>query len=245
MAASLMSGLRLAEKPIAISFLDQSPVDISPLDNEDAPANSYGRTGKVSAGCVFWMKASNGAFSTIAQDHANCSVGSYTHGLLPMEAAAQKDDIAAILESGWVCEEDFEKIPRVTEKVNFIVYGPLEDAKTIPDVVLIRPNAFGLMVLKDAFPSMSMEGKPQCHIIALAKSHNQIAASVGCALSRVRTGMKQEEGTCALPGNLLPEVLNKVQETIRVDQVVAKYAAVDAKRFDRQPTQQKPTEREQ
>ena len=45
------------------------------------------------------------------------------------------------------------------------------------------------MVLSDAVPGLRIEGKPQCHIVAIAKEQGEVAASVGCALSRVRTGM--------------------------------------------------------
>ena len=44
------------------------------------------------------------------------------------------------------------------------------------------------MTLRDTFPEMPIEGKPQCHIVAMAKEQGQVAASVGCALSRTRTG---------------------------------------------------------
>ena len=53
-----------------------------------------------------------------------------------------------------------------------------------------------LMILKDAFPSLRIEGKPQCHIIAIAMESGEIAASVGSALSRARTGMRSDELTC-------------------------------------------------
>ena len=52
-----------------------------------------------------------------------------------------------------------------------------------------------MMVLSDALPGMRIEGKPQCHIVALAKEHGEVAASVGCALSRARTGMRPDEMT--------------------------------------------------
>ena len=57
-----------------------------------------GRTGRVAAGCVFWMHAPERTFSTAPADHANCSVGSYTHGLLSLEEAATHADIGALVE---------------------------------------------------------------------------------------------------------------------------------------------------
>ena len=70
---------------------------------------------------------------------------------------------------------------------------------------------------------MKIEGKPQCHIVALAKEDGELAASVGCALSRARTGMRPDEMTFALPGRQLAEVTEAVHRTAAVDSVVAKY----------------------
>ena len=39
------------------------------------------------------------------------------------------------------------------------------------------------MIVTDALPELRIEGKPQCHIIAVAHEHGRVAASVGCALS--------------------------------------------------------------
>ena len=45
-------------------------------------------------------------------------------------------------------------------------------------MVLVRLTAKSLMVLSDAVPGLRIEGKPQCHIVAIAKEHGEIAASV-------------------------------------------------------------------
>jgi uncharacterized protein (DUF169 family) len=87
------------------------------------------------------------------------------------------------------------------------------------------------MVLCDALPGLSIEGKPQCHIVALAKERGVPAASVGCALSRQRTGMRPEEMTCALPAGQLDTMVEAIERTSGIDAVVAGYAAEDARRF--------------
>ena len=87
------------------------------------------------------------------------------------------------------------------------------------------------MTLKDALPDLRIEGKPQCHIIAIAKEHGQVAASVGCALSRARTGMRPEEMTCAIPGGRLADVVEALEGAVTLDRMMASYAAADAKRF--------------
>jgi uncharacterized protein (DUF169 family) len=87
------------------------------------------------------------------------------------------------------------------------------------------------MVLHDAIPGMRMEGKPQCHIIAIAKEHNDVAASVGCMLSRVRTGLPNSQMTCAIPAARLAEVVERLKTTCQADMAVAAYAAEDSRRF--------------
>jgi uncharacterized protein (DUF169 family) len=86
------------------------------------------------------------------------------------------------------------------------------------------------MVLHDAFPSLRIEGKPQCHIIAIAKA-GEMAASVGCQLSRVRTQMPNAEMTCAIPASQLGDLLTRLGETAAADHAVAQYAADDMARF--------------
>jgi uncharacterized protein (DUF169 family) len=216
---------------VAISFLEGQPAPVARFAGGLAEPNEHGRTGAVSAGCVFWMKSVDQTFATIAEDHANCSVGSYTHGLLSLEAAATRDDIAAVLASGWVSLEAFKALPKVSGNPETIVYGPLADAQGEPDVVLVRLSPLGMMLLRDAFPNMSIEGKPQCHIVAIAKEQGVAVASVGCALSRARTGMKAEEGTAAIPGHRLAEIVATLEGTADLDWSMARYAAADAKRF--------------
>jgi hypothetical protein len=87
------------------------------------------------------------------------------------------------------------------------------------------------MTLKDALPDLKIEGKPQCHIIAIAKEQRQVVASVGCALSRARTGMRPEEMTCAIPGSGLAEVVEALERAVSLDRMMASYAAADAKRI--------------
>ncbi len=157
-------------------------------------------TGRVPAGCVFWIKGAEATFSTVAEDHGNCSVGSLTHGFKTLDEVAGNSDVAELIGAGWVTLDVVPQIPVVSERPGAITYGPLAATPVDPDVVLIRVTGKQLMVLHDAVPDMHLEGKPQCHIVAMAKETGQVAASVGCALSRVRTGMPAREMTCAIPG---------------------------------------------
>jgi len=232
LAARLVTALRPTAAPIGIAFLPAgSSSDASPFEASYPAPNESGRTGAVSAGCVFWMRAVDLMFSTSAADHGNCSVGSYTHGFITLTEAASRDDVVAALESGWVKDAAMSSLPHVLGRPAQVVYGPLAKFETDPDVVLMRINALALMTLKDAFPKIRIEGKPQCHIIAIAKENGEIAASVGCALSRARTGMRSEELTCALPASRLAEIVPAIEAAANLDRAMASYTGTDAQRF--------------
>ncbi len=90
------------------------------------------------------------------------------------------------------------------------------------------------LLLHDAWPSLRFEGKPQCHIIPIAKERGEIAVSVGCMLSRVRTGISNNEVTCAIPASRLSELIERLRAARIADERAAAYAAEDSKRFARQ-----------
>lgn len=225
----LEGALGLANKPLAITFHDAASGVERFQSSMPSPADD-GRTGAVPAGCVFWMHAADQTFSTVAQDHANCSVGSVTHGFLGLMDVMENGDVGALLESGWVTPEAAMAVPVVEEKPEEVVYGPLGESPTDPDVVFLRITGRQLMVLHDAFPDLRIEGKPQCHIIAIAKA-GEMAASVGCQLSRVRTQMPNAEVTCAIPASQLSNLLERLEVTAAADHAVAQYAADDMARF--------------
>ena len=227
----LTAALRLASAPIAITFADAVPASTPRFDRPLPPATPDGRTGRVPAGCVFWNHAATQTFATVAEDHGNCSVGSLTHGLIDLATAAGRADVAALVESGWVSPDVFPAIPVVSRAPAAIVYGPLAKAATVPDVVLVRTHPLGLMTITDAVPETLIEGKPQCHIVAVAKEQGRVAASVGCALSRARTGMAATELACTLPGTRLGELVDAIETAASVDATVARYAGEDAVRF--------------
>ena len=233
LAQRLSSTLHLSVPPIFLSFSDATPSAVAAFDKPMSEPAADGRKGRVPASCVFWVEAAvaEEPFSTVAEDHGNCSVGRFTHGLSELDAT--KDDVAALLESGWVTPEMVPQIPYVSERPAAITYGRLDavPADTDPDVVMLRVNGRQMMVLSDAIPGLSIEGKPQCHIVAVAKDQSRPAASVGCALSRARTGMKPEEMTCALPASQLGDVVDSIERTASTDSAVARYAAEDARRF--------------
>jgi uncharacterized protein (DUF169 family) len=231
LTTQLTTTLGLGAPPIAITFSSAPPQGVPAFDEPMAASAADGRTGRVPAGCVFWMKAVDRTFTTVAEDHGNCSVGRVTHGFATLEEVASNADVAALLDSRWVTAEVVPQIPAVAERPGAITYGPLAETPTDPDVVLLRITAAQLMALADAVPDLQIGGKPQCHIVALAKERGAVAASTGCALSRERTGMPATEMTAAIPGTRVEEVVERLGATASADHAVATYAAQDSRRF--------------
>jgi uncharacterized protein (DUF169 family) len=231
-ARDLVAALGLNHPPLAITFSDDCPDAVEAYGGTVPPPSADGRTGPVAAGCVFWMKAATRTFSTTAPDHANCSVGSVTHGLRTLEEVAGNSDVAAVVGAGWVSPEMFPQIPVVGRRHRYVIYGPLAESLVDPDVVFLRLNAKQAMVMSDAVPGLRFEGKPQCHIIAIAREQGEVAVSVGCMLSRVRTGMPNTEMTCAIPAARLADVVQRIKTTGAIDATVAGYASDDSKRFE-------------
>lgn len=231
LAVELSDVLALEAPPVAITFSEAPPAGVEAFDAPMPEPLPDGRTGRVPAGCAFWIKSADKTFSTVAEDHGNCSVGSVVLGFKTFDEVAGNSDVAAMLETGWVTTDVVPQIPVITEKPGAVTYGPLTETPFDPDVILIRVNGEQLMLLHDALPDMHLAGKPQCHIVALAKDQGIVAASVGCALSRVRSGMSVNEMTCAIPAARLGEVLAALITTAGADGQVASYAGEDALRF--------------
>jgi uncharacterized protein (DUF169 family) len=231
LSTELSRALALNVPPIAITFSAEPPSKVEPFEDPMPEPMRDGRTGRVPAGCVFWMRGTERTFSTVAEDHGNCSVGSLTHGFKSLEEIAGNSDVAALVDSGWVTMDVVPQIPTVQDKPGAVTYGPLSETPIDPDVVMLRVNGKQMMVLHDAMPGLRIEGKPQCHIVAIAKEQGEPAASVGCALSRVRTGMPAHEMTCAIPGPKLVDLVETIRRNAGADTAVARYAATDANRF--------------
>ena len=75
MEEQLTEALGLRRRPVAVAFRDAAPAGVMKF------------SGSEPSGCSFWRVAASGrSFYTVAGDHYNCPIGSYTHNLaLPPE----------------------------------------------------------------------------------------------------------------------------------------------------------------
>lgn len=209
---SLISLLSLTSPPVAVTFAADEPTPTTDVSPEPA-------------GCCFWAPAQHTRLNTVREDHANCSVGSYTHGFIPLEQAAAGADTAALLASGWVGEADLMGAAALPFTPAQVTYEPLSQAKS-PDVVLVRLAPTSLMTLSGAVPELRLVAKPQCVIVPLAYS-GDVAVSPGCAVSRTRTDLPADELTCAIPAGALDSIVGRLQRSTAADRAVSEFAAAD------------------
>ncbi len=231
MSAALTTLVGLEHPPIAVTFLEKVPADDVPRFAEPMSApTADGRSGRVAAPCVFWMHAHTSTFVTMPEDHGNCSVGAFTHGFVDAEDILDKADVSALLDVGWVTMEAFSGVSSLSRRPKGVRYGPLSDSKVEPDVVMLRVSPRQMMEINDAV-EVEWSGKPQCQILPRAADKGVIAASMGCALSRARTGMGDDELTVAVPGPRLAELIAGLRDVCRADEQVSGYAEADLARF--------------
>lgn len=221
--------LGLDHPPVAITFRADDSGTAPRFGEPMSEPTSDGRSGRAAASCVFWVHGQTETFSTRPEDHGNCSVGRFTHGFVEPAEILDKDDVATLLEVGWVTMSAFAGVAALPSTPEAITYGPLSDSVGQPDVVLLRLNPRQMMNVADA-ATVEFSGKPQCQILPRAAG-GTIAASMGCALSRERIGMADDELTCAIPATRLGELIDSLADVRHADSAVVSYAATDSDRF--------------
>jgi len=230
-SAALTDLLGLEHPPIAMTFLTEMADDgVARFDEPMSEPTDDGRSGRAAAPCVFWMHAHERTFDTVAEDHGNCSVGRFTHGFAEAADILDKSDVGALLDVGWVTMEAFAGVAAMARRPKGVRYGPLAEAGSNPDLVLLRVTPRQMMEINDAV-TVEWSGKPQCQILPRAAETGVIAASMGCALSRARTGMGDDELTVAVPGHRVEELVEALRRVCRADEAVAGYAMADLTRF--------------
>ncbi len=219
LAESLTGALRLERPPIAVCFADAVPPGVKPF------------AGSVPAGCRFWQEASDGVFSTVAQNHDLCGIGIYTHNL-DASPAAQKDlgdALKVFADLGYVREQDLPLIPVLKNRPKAVIYGPLNDVPLPPDVVLLFVNADQTLILSEA--SQQLEGglppamgRPACAVVPQALNNNQTALSLGCCGARAYLDILTPGiAVYAIPGKKLEAFTERVLALAKANAVLSAF----------------------
>jgi uncharacterized protein (DUF169 family) len=218
-------------EPVTITFRDTAPRD---MERVAAPAP---------AGCSYWKLAADGdAFYTLEQDHLNCPIGAYTHGveLTPKIEAELQGMIGKMGALQYLKEEEVPGIPRRRQALRAVVYAPLSKTEGTPDIVLLRGNARQMMLLAEAatarqlMSSSPILGRPACAVVAATAESGKVTASLGCIGNRVYTGLADDEMYIAVPGSALDQTIDALRTIVAANAELEKFhrerAGEDGKR---------------
>ena len=216
---SLITNLSLRQEPVAISFSETIPAGVS----------SY--PGRVPAGCRFWEEASTRSFATSAADHSLCAIGVYTHNLQP--SANYHTDLHDALDVfnqlGYVSNDDLPGIPVLNSRPGYVIYSPLSEVKSSPDLVLLLVDANQTLILTEATSQIEHEnppamGRPACAVIPQVMNTGRAAISLGCCGARAYLD-NLDAGTSifAIPAEKLDLYTSRIESLAKANSVLSKF----------------------
>jgi uncharacterized protein (DUF169 family) len=198
----LQADLELNRRPVAVAFRPAPPPGVEKYE------------GVQPSGCSYWRLASDGrTFYTVADQHYDCPIGSYTHNIaLPPTRARELDDTLGFMtDIGYLRMEEVPSIPRLAETPGVVVYAPLGATPVDPDVVLFWGPPGRIMLLQEAAlragvaAALQTLARPTCMVLPAALQFGTVA-STGCIGNRVYTGLDDSDLYVAVPGRDLNAV---------------------------------------
>ena len=212
--------LQLDHPPVAVAFLPAPPPGLTRVPRPDA------------ASCAYWRQASEGrAFYTTADDHQNCPVGAFTHGveLSPAKGQELEGLIGTMVELKYLKMEEVPQIPHRLQPLQVAAYAPLTEATFDPDLVIFRGNARQIMLLSEAarragvFEAGAVMGRPACSMLPQSLAEAGSVMSVGCIGNRVYTGLADDELYLTVPGGALDRVMGEVGTILTANEELERF----------------------
>lgn len=214
-AEELTSKLNLSSPPVALSFVETAPEGLPTFEQE------------VPSACSFWRKAESGVFYAPAEKHYNCPIGTMTMGFDMPEEVQQNlmGFVQMMTGNGYITPEEPAHIPTEKTKKSGIVYGPLGQLPTPPDVVLLWLTPRQAMIYNEAVGNSRWRadaapqvlGRPACGALPAALDRSQPQLSMGCAGMRTFTEVSDDRMLVALPGKSLSEFLGALDKTLQAN----------------------------
>jgi uncharacterized protein (DUF169 family) len=220
MERQITFAVKLKRRPVAVSFLDAEPTNVKKFEGTEP------------SGCSFWRLAAEGrTFYTLPQNHFNCAVGAYTHNI-PLSADREKETeqtLKMMFDLGYVKPEEVPQIPRLAKSPQAILYSPLGEAPSTPDVVLIACKPAAAMLLSEAVARAGVEsgspalGRPTCMALPASIQHGTMT-SFGCIGNRVYTGLTEDELYIVVRGVDMPRIVDALKTIGTANAALQDYA---------------------
>jgi len=226
---SMPTNSEIAQRLTSALALNQPPVAVSMVEN--VPAGVAAWSGAIPAGCRFWQEAGARVFATSPADHANCSIGQYTHNLDMSDAgkADLGDALKVLADLTYVRPEDLAMLPVLAQKPKHVVYGPLAQTPCEPDVVLLFVRADQTLILSEA--SQQIEnglppamGRPACAIVPQARNSGRSALSLGCCGARAYLdALTPDVALYAIPGPSIGAFADRIDALAKANGILTKF----------------------
>lgn len=214
----LTKSLGLKRRPVAVTFADEA-------------AGMTKFEGMQPSGCSYWRLAGEGkSFYTEQSDHQNCVIGAHTHNIQLPESKQKElgDKLGFMSEIGYIRMEEVAKIPQVPFHPKKIVYTPLSESKTTPDVVIVVAKPAKIMLASEAAmradiaAQLQALGRPTCMAIPAAMSGG-VTASAGCIGNRTYTEIGDDELYVAIPGKDLEKFCEGLATIVSANAILSEY----------------------
>jgi uncharacterized protein (DUF169 family) len=213
---SLVDSLQLSTFPVALGFLDSAPEGVSVFESA------------VPSACAFWAQAEKRLFFAKAESHENCPIGVMTMGFpISLQVMSNLTDfVSKMCSASYIGAKEPERIPRMEKAAKGILYGPLADFPTHPDLVLVWVNGRQAMLLEEALGTVCWDrmdnavafGRPACGALAISVNESKPTLSFGCSGMRTFTEVQDDKLLASLPGSLLESLPDKLHKTVRANQ---------------------------
>lgn len=215
----LQLALRLKLPPVAVCFSEETPV---------APAWE----GSAPAGCLFWQEGAQRTFATTATDHELCAIGVHTHNLAdpaPSHARELGKVLEVLDELTYVRPDDLRRLPVLSSSPKHVVYGPLAEAPSTPDAVLLFVDSRQSLVVAEAAEQLDPErppamGRPACAVVPQVVNTNRAALSLGCCGARAYLdALSDDVALWALPGGRVAEFVERIEALAAANETLARF----------------------
>src|SRR5262245_31261838 len=129
----------------------------------------------------------------------------------------------------YVRSEDVSQIPVMNRRPKFVVYGPLSESPSTPDVVLLFVQAHQTLVLSEAAQQIDggatpALGRPACAIVPQAANTGRAALSLGCCGARTYLDVLSDEvAVFAIPGSKLDEFTARIEALAKANAILTKF----------------------
>ncbi|HVB34658.1 MAG TPA: DUF169 domain-containing protein [Patescibacteria group bacterium] len=206
-------------RAVAVAFRESVPLGVEKF------------SGSQPSGCSYWRLAAAGrVFCTVAADHYNCAIGSYTHNIeLPEERAPELDQTLALMAGiGYLKMEEVPMIPRLQQAPAVVVYAPLRDTPVDPDVVLLMAPPGRIMLIQEAAQRAGVRtgapllGRPTCMSIPAAMAGGFVV-STGCIGNRVYTDLREDDLYAVIPARDLAKIAGALETIAAANSVLLEY----------------------